>query len=282
MAKKSKGRQRITMAKMENESNLQVTFSKRRSGLFKKASELNTLCGADITVIVFSPGGKVYSFGHPTVEVVLNRFLNINQSLPNQNNNMRLNEVRPNIAIRVMNDLLTQVMSDLESARKKNEELKKIRKNSKMPERWWEEPVEELDLDHAKDFKGKLEELKKLVTDEASKHFQTIFPPQNFYVGSSSGAPFRDGGYINPNLDPCDQRRVFNANAYYNQPMYLPNYQLPYGNNNYAGGFVPEYNLNFMHAGGFNQYQNLNQNLSFKEEGISENECHQEGHPPHR
>lgn len=109
MAKKSKGRQRITMAKMENESNLQVTFSKRRSGLFKKASELNTLCGADIAIVVFSPGGKVYSFGHPSVEIVLNRFKNINQPTLNQNNNMRLNEARPNDAIRVMNDFLTQV-----------------------------------------------------------------------------------------------------------------------------------------------------------------------------
>lgn len=98
------------MAKMENESNLQVTFSKRRSGLFKKASELNTLCGADIAVIVFSPGGKVYSFGHPSVELVLNRFLNINQQPPNQNNNMRFNEVRP-ITIPTMNDYLTQVTS---------------------------------------------------------------------------------------------------------------------------------------------------------------------------
>ncbi|KAJ4883723.1 Agamous-like MADS-box protein AGL62 [Raphanus sativus] len=266
------------MAKMENESNLQVTFSKRRSGLFKKASELNTLCGADIAVIVFSPGGKVYSFGHPSVELVLNRFLNINQQPPNQNNNMRFNEVRP-ITIPTMNDYLTQVMNDLESAKKKNEELKKIRKNSKMPECWWEEPVEELDLAHAIEFKGLLEKLRKTVTDEASKHLQATFPLQNFYVGSSSGAPFLDGAYINPNLDPCVQRRMFNANAYYNQNMYSPNYPLPYGNNNYAGGFVPEYNLNYMQ--GFNQYQNQNQNLSFKEEGFSENERHQDGHPPH-
>ncbi|KAL7191621.1 hypothetical protein ACSBR2_023659 [Camellia fascicularis] len=35
------------MTKMENESNLEVTFSKRRSGLLKKASELSILCGAE-------------------------------------------------------------------------------------------------------------------------------------------------------------------------------------------------------------------------------------------
>ncbi|CAH8392736.1 unnamed protein product [Eruca vesicaria subsp. sativa] len=269
------------MAKMKNESNLQVTFSKRRSGLFKKASELNTLCGADIAVIVFSPGGKVYSFGHPNVEIVLNRFKNINQPFPNPNNNMRLSEVRSHTPIQQMNDFLTQLMNDLEKAKKKNEEIKKKRKNSKRSENWWEDPVEELDLAHAQEFKVELENLKKVVTDEASKFFQG-FPHPNFCVGSSSGAPFRDGGYINPNLDQSEQRRMFNVNAYYNPNMYRPNYQLLYGNNSYAGGCVPDqYNLNFMLA--FNQYQNQNQNLNpgFKEEGISENERHQDGHSPH-
>jgi len=63
------------MKKMSNESNLQVTFSKRRSGLFKKASELCTLCGAYVALIIFSPGEKVLSFGHPNVETVINRYL---------------------------------------------------------------------------------------------------------------------------------------------------------------------------------------------------------------
>lgn len=73
--KKGKGRQKITMAKIENETNLQVTFSKRRGGVFKKASELSTLCGAESAVVVFSPGNKPHSFGHPNVETVANRFL---------------------------------------------------------------------------------------------------------------------------------------------------------------------------------------------------------------
>lgn len=73
--KKGKGRQKITMAKIKTDSNLQVTFSKRRAGVFKKASELNTLCGAESTIVIFSPGLKPHSFGHPSVESVANRFL---------------------------------------------------------------------------------------------------------------------------------------------------------------------------------------------------------------
>ncbi|CAH8386060.1 unnamed protein product [Eruca vesicaria subsp. sativa] len=279
MKRKSRGRQKIEMVKMKNESNLQVTFSKRRSGLFKKASELNTLCGADIAIIVFSPGGKVYSFGHPNVDTMVNRFKNINQPFPNPNNNMRLSEVQPHTFNLQMNDVLTQVMNDTEIAKKKSEEIRKKRKNSKRPENWWENPVEEFDLAQTQEIFVKVENLKKVVADEASKNFQ-VFPHPNFCVGSSSGALFRDGGYINPNLDQYEQRRMFNVNAYYNQNMYPPIYQLPYGNNSYAGGYVPDqYNLNFMHA--FNQYQNQNQNLGFKDEGIPENERHQDGHPPH-
>lgn len=75
MARKNKGRQRIEMTRMSKESNLLVTFSKRRSGLFKKASELCTLCGAEIAIVVFSPGKKAFSFGHPSVGAIVDRFL---------------------------------------------------------------------------------------------------------------------------------------------------------------------------------------------------------------
>lgn len=100
------------MKKMQNESNLQVTFSKRRFGLFKKASELCTLCGAEILMIVFSPGGKVFSFGHPGVKDLINRFLRLNHSsiIPHQqNNNLQLVETRPDTNIEYLNEILTKV-----------------------------------------------------------------------------------------------------------------------------------------------------------------------------
>ncbi|KAL8459780.1 hypothetical protein ACS0TY_031629 [Phlomoides rotata] len=76
--RRGKGRRKVTMEKIEKEENLQVTFSKRRAGLFKKASELSTLCGAESAVVVFSPGEKPHSFGNPSVETITNRFLNTN------------------------------------------------------------------------------------------------------------------------------------------------------------------------------------------------------------
>ncbi|KAK4402177.1 Agamous-like MADS-box protein [Sesamum angolense] len=73
--RKGKGRRKVDMVKIETETNLQVTFSKRRAGLFKKASELSTLCGAEIALLVFSPGNKAHSFGTPAWRQFLKGFL---------------------------------------------------------------------------------------------------------------------------------------------------------------------------------------------------------------
>ncbi|RDY09209.1 MADS-box protein AGL42, partial [Mucuna pruriens] len=55
-------RGKIQMKKIENATSRQVTFSKRRSGLLKKAYELSVLCDAEVAVIVFSQNGRLYEF----------------------------------------------------------------------------------------------------------------------------------------------------------------------------------------------------------------------------
>ncbi|KAF4356890.1 hypothetical protein F8388_003185 [Cannabis sativa] len=56
-------------------SNMLVSFSKRRDGLFKKASELCVKCGAQITVVILSPAGIPHAFGHTSVDEVLQHYL---------------------------------------------------------------------------------------------------------------------------------------------------------------------------------------------------------------
>jgi len=63
--KKKAGRKKIEIKKIEKSTNKQVTFSKRRTGLFKKASELCILCDVSVAIIVFSPAEKLFCFGHP-------------------------------------------------------------------------------------------------------------------------------------------------------------------------------------------------------------------------
>lgn len=56
------GRGKIEIKMIENTNSRQVTFSKRRQGLMKKAKELAILCDAEVGVLVFSNTGKLYEF----------------------------------------------------------------------------------------------------------------------------------------------------------------------------------------------------------------------------
>ncbi|KAF9591585.1 hypothetical protein IFM89_004639 [Coptis chinensis] len=56
------GRGRVQLKRIENKINRQVTFSKRRSGLLKKAHEISVLCDADVALIVFSVKGKLSEY----------------------------------------------------------------------------------------------------------------------------------------------------------------------------------------------------------------------------
>ena len=52
----------MELKRIENKINRQVTFSKRRNGLLKKAYELSVLCDAEVALIIFSNRGKLYEF----------------------------------------------------------------------------------------------------------------------------------------------------------------------------------------------------------------------------
>ncbi|KAK9289693.1 hypothetical protein L1049_007851 [Liquidambar formosana] len=68
------GRGRIEIKKIENVNSRQVTFSKRRNGLLKKAKELSILCDAEVAVIVFSSTGRLYEFSSTSIEHTLSRY----------------------------------------------------------------------------------------------------------------------------------------------------------------------------------------------------------------
>ncbi|XP_020110745.1 MADS-box transcription factor 23-like isoform X2 [Ananas comosus] len=56
------GRGKIVIRRIDNSTSRQVTFSKRRNGLFKKAKELAILCDAEVGLIIFSSTGRLYDF----------------------------------------------------------------------------------------------------------------------------------------------------------------------------------------------------------------------------
>jgi len=64
--KKQGRRGRREMRRIEDATSRQVTFSKRRNGLLKKAYELSVLCDAEVALIVVSPRGRLYQFSSAT------------------------------------------------------------------------------------------------------------------------------------------------------------------------------------------------------------------------
>ncbi|KAK4477641.1 hypothetical protein RD792_016882, partial [Penstemon davidsonii] len=68
------GRGKIVIQKIDNTTNRQVTFSKRRSGLMKKAKELAILCDAEVGLIIFSNTKKLYEFSSTSMKSILERY----------------------------------------------------------------------------------------------------------------------------------------------------------------------------------------------------------------
>ncbi|CAL5209783.1 unnamed protein product [Lathyrus oleraceus] len=206
--RKGRGRQKIEMKKMSNESNMQVTFSKRRGGLFKKASELSTLCGADMALVVFSPGEKVFSFGHPHVDTIIDRYLS--RVPPQINGTMQFLEAQRSANVRELNNHLTEINSMLDIEKKCGDELSNLRKAAEA-QFWWACPIDGMNRAQVVLFKKALEELKKLVTQHVDRLVIQGAPSQNipFYVGNFSNSNMSINHQANPQQTQIFQQYFF-------------------------------------------------------------------------
>ena len=181
--KQSKGGQKIKIAKIPKKNCLQVTFSKRRFGLFKKASELCTLCGANVAIIVFSPAGKVFSFEHSDVKTIVDWFFMCNP-LPEPNILHMINAHR-NASVWELNMQLTQVLNQLEVEKNRGEILSQMR-GASQNQCWWEAPINELSLLELEQLKVSMEELKKVVVRQGDKLLMEASNPSPFYMSNGS------------------------------------------------------------------------------------------------
>ncbi|KAM5557225.1 hypothetical protein ABKV19_024556 [Rosa sericea] len=67
-------RGKIEVKRIENATSRQVTFSKRRNGLFKKAFELSVLCDVEVAVIIFSQKGRLYEFSSSDMQKTIKQY----------------------------------------------------------------------------------------------------------------------------------------------------------------------------------------------------------------
>ncbi|XP_010531345.1 PREDICTED: agamous-like MADS-box protein AGL21 [Tarenaya hassleriana] len=68
------GRGKIVIQRIDDSTSRQVTFSKRRKGLIKKAKELAILCDAEVGLIIFSSTGRLYDFSSSSMKSVIERY----------------------------------------------------------------------------------------------------------------------------------------------------------------------------------------------------------------
>ncbi|KAJ6677748.1 MADS-BOX TRANSCRIPTION FACTOR FAMILY PROTEIN [Salix viminalis] len=56
------GRNKLPLKKIDNPCRRKITYSKRRDGIIKKATELSVLCDTDVGVLMYSPHGRLTTF----------------------------------------------------------------------------------------------------------------------------------------------------------------------------------------------------------------------------
>ncbi|KAE8691494.1 MADS-box protein SVP [Hibiscus syriacus] len=144
-------RQKIQIKKIDNIAARQVTFSKRRRGLFKKAHELSTLCDAEIALLVFSNTGKLSEYSSSSTRQVIER-----RNLQSE----RIDKLDPNPSLELQLQSSTCAMLSKEIAEKSGE-LRQLRG----------EELQGLDLEELKQLEKLLEAGLKRVTQTKDERF---------------------------------------------------------------------------------------------------------------
>jgi hypothetical protein len=160
--KKTTGRKKIEIKKLEKDSNKQVTFSKRRQGLFRKASELCILCDVRAAIIVFSPADKLYSFGQPNTDAILNSYINGTTEF------VDAKSIEDSSTYTEYNGQYEDALKMLEMEKKKLADIKNLAKTWNRGD-WWNDSIDNMSIDQLEQFMISLYELRnKLLgrTDE--------------------------------------------------------------------------------------------------------------------
>ncbi|GAB2226753.1 hypothetical protein Droror1_Dr00022573 [Drosera rotundifolia] len=201
MAKKlSRGRQKVALKTIESMEDRLVTFSKRRSGLYKKASEISTLCGVEVGILVFSPSGNAFTFGVPNLQQVAARLLQprtttSDDPIQADGNNAAAAVVQNNnINIAVMEEMnasYNELSSQLYRLRKEAAVLAR-RKREIQELCWWEVDIEDLNKKEVDQLTATMEELKRTADERLRNMINTagaVAPPVAAASSSSSSSP---------------------------------------------------------------------------------------------
>lgn len=158
------GKVKIPIKRIENPNARQVCFSKRRMGVFKKASELSIMCAVEIAIIVYSPAGKAFTFGSPDFDYVIDKY----QNIP-----VFVNDKKVQKSWRA-EQLYSSLLRELDVEKKHKEKLKRQERNAQV-DSWCRRNVEDLDLHQLREFGDSLKEFKKGISQVLQEREQLRF-----------------------------------------------------------------------------------------------------------
>ncbi|CAE5958857.1 unnamed protein product [Arabidopsis arenosa] len=172
--KKTKGKQKITIKKIEKDEDRLVTLSKRRNGIYTKLSEISILCGAEVAFLGYSCSGKPYTFGSPSFQAVAERFLNGETSSSSSSLQRSVMNAHQQAKIQELCNVYNRMV---EKAKAEEVKVKKAAALAeKMPlneDAWWKvDPKEVKDHEEAKNILEKFEGLYEKLCDEAAARIQ--------------------------------------------------------------------------------------------------------------
>ncbi|MBA0753143.1 hypothetical protein Gogos_021887 [Gossypium gossypioides] len=121
--KKIWGKQKIDIKMIENEDDQLITFSKCRLGIYKKI-------------------GKPFTFSHPSIESIDNRFLN--ENIPVIDNTHALIEPHRMVRINKLIQIYNEVQSQMDASNETQKVLAQQITSGADFNRWWETPLDQL------------------------------------------------------------------------------------------------------------------------------------------
>ncbi|PHU07966.1 hypothetical protein BC332_24455 [Capsicum chinense] len=159
--KKTTGRQKIPLVRIEKDANRYSAFSKRRSGLYKKASELVRENDVDLGIFLSSPADKAYAFVHPTQNAIIDRFINSETDLGEQivakNSRNKVNQ---------LNERLNELDKREEIAK---ERLFSLSQKNKIREKGRWESIDHLNADDVMKFQAWLDVAEIMLKDQLAE-----------------------------------------------------------------------------------------------------------------
>ncbi|GKB74291.1 agamous-like MADS-box protein AGL62 [Tanacetum coccineum] len=237
MKKTSQGRRKIEIKKIEKTSSRQVTFSKRRSGLFKKADELCDLTGAEIGIIVESPGGRIITYGHPNIEEIISRYQNPNT---NTNTNDASQDKAP--PLKEFNEHYLELSKELEMEKRRKELIDESKMVNFKGLPWYKQNIEDIKEEELEQYLSAMVELQRNVLLRADDLYNASFgdgnKPQYLNLCDGNNPQNLNFGNNLQNMNFGDGNNLQNMN---------------FGNNNQNMNFGDGNNLQILNFGNNNQ-----------------------------